>query len=238
MIWLRSVIFNLLFYLVTAIFVTAGLPSLVSQRWALAYGRAWVRASLALLPIVGLRYRIKGTRLAEPAIYASKHQSAWDTMIFQVLVLDAAFVLKRELLWLPFFGLYVWRGRHVAIDRKAGGQALRRMLKDGDRALAEGRSIVIFPEGTRTAPGADAPYLPGVAALYKRLGIPVVPVALNSGLFWGRRSFLKRPGTMTLEYLEPIPPGLGRAQFETLLRERIEAGSKRLLAEAGQAPEE
>jgi 1-acyl-sn-glycerol-3-phosphate acyltransferase len=182
--------------------------------------------------MAGLRYRVRGQRLTSPAIYASKHQSAWDTMVFQILVLDAAFVLKRELLWLPLFGLYVWRGRHVAIDRAAGGQALRRMLKDGDRAQAEGRSIVIFPEGTRTAPGADAPYFPGVAALYKRLGIPVVPVALNSGLFWGRRSFIKRPGTITLEFLEPIPPGLDRATFEATLRERIEAGSKRLLAEA------
>ncbi|MSO77848.1 MAG: 1-acyl-sn-glycerol-3-phosphate acyltransferase [Alphaproteobacteria bacterium] len=234
MTWLRSLIFNLAFWLTTAVYSIGGLPVLAaSPPRVTAHGRQWARSVLGLLgAIAGLRHNVRGQPHAGPAIYASKHQSSWDTLIFQDLVPGTVFVVKRELLWLPFVGLFIWRSGHIAVDRRAGGQALKAMLRQADAIVAAGRSIVIFPEGTRTEPGSEAPYHPGVTALYKRLGLPVVPVALDSGLFWGRRQFVKQPGLITLEFLQPIPPGLDRAAFETRLRERIEAGSKRLLAEA------
>jgi 1-acyl-sn-glycerol-3-phosphate acyltransferase len=127
----------------------------------------------------------------------------------------------------------------IAVDRKGGAQAMRALLEAARAALAEGRPLVIFPQGTRTPPGpagAEAPYLPGVAALYRGLGVPVVPVALNSGLFWPRRGFLRRPGRILLEYLPPIPPGLSRADFLSELGQRIETASRRLEAEAQGLP--
>ncbi|MEX0758775.1 MAG: lysophospholipid acyltransferase family protein, partial [Tistlia sp.] len=165
-------------------------------------------------------------------LIASKHQSAWDTLVFPLLVRDPAYVLKRELLLVPFFGWIMWRLRMIAVDRKGGAAALRRMLAAARRIVGrERRPLVIYPEGTRTAPGDSRPYHPGVAALYGELGVPVVPVALNSGLYWPRQSFLRRPGRIVLEFLEPIPPGLPRRQFLAELEARIEPASRRLLAE-------
>jgi 1-acyl-sn-glycerol-3-phosphate acyltransferase len=157
-------------------------------------------------------------------------------MICTLLFKRPAFVLKRELTWIPFFGWFLLRGGMIPVDRAAGGTALRRLLRRAKQAAADGRSVVIYPEGTRTAPGASRPYQPGVAALYEHLRLPVVPVALNSGLFWGRRSFLKRPGTITLEILEPISPGLGRRPFTEELERRLEGASLRLAAAAPEPP--
>jgi 1-acyl-sn-glycerol-3-phosphate acyltransferase len=136
-----------------------------------------------------------------------------------------AFVLKRELLSIPLFGWYLRKVGMIAVDRAAGASALRNMARQASEAFAEGRSILIFPEGTRVPPGESRPYHPGVAALYTQLKVPVVPVALNSGLFWGRRSFVKRPGTVTVQFLPPIPPGLDRKAFMRELESRIEAAA-------------
>jgi 1-acyl-sn-glycerol-3-phosphate acyltransferase len=141
-------------------------------------------------------------------------------------------VLKRELLHIPMFGWYMRKVGMIAVDRSRGASALKQMVREAQATFAAGRSIAIFPEGTRTAPGEHKPYQPGVAALYTQLGVPVVPIALNSGLFWGRKAFLKKPGTITLQILPAIPPGLDRKTFMKRLESSIEDASK-ALAKAG-----
>src|SRR6202012_1960225 len=158
-----------------------------------------------------------------PVLVAAKHMSMWDTLALW-LALDApAIVLKRELLRIPFYGWFLWKGAAIAIDRSAGASALRKMSEQGKQALADGRPVLIFPEGTRQKPGAAPDYKPGVAGLYGQLGVACVPVALDSGRYW--QGFWKRSGTITLAFLEPIPPGLKRAQFMPILEERIEGAT-------------
>lgn len=234
----RSALFQLCFHLWLLFIGIALLPAfLLSPRALYAGGRIWVDGILFLLRVLcGLTWEVRGRQHLPPHggfLIASKHQSAWDTLIFPLLVREPAYVLKRELLLLPFFGWFMWRLRMVAVNRKGGAGAMRRMLAAARRIVGqERRPLVIYPEGTRTAPGRHRPYQPGVAALYGELGVPVVPVALNSGLFWPRQSFLRRPGRIVLEFLEPIPPGLPRREFLAELERRIEPASARLLAEA------
>ena len=234
MILLRSLAFNLAFYLWMAILGTVGLPVLLlPRRYAWAVGRLYVRHVMVLLRVLaGLDYRIIGAEHLPrgPAILAMKHQSAWDTLILALLLADPAVVLKRELLLLPIFGWWQIKLGMIAVDRGAGARALKQIVAQARAALAAGRTIVIFPQGTRTAPGAARPYQPGLAALYLQTGVPVVPVALNSGLFWPRRSFLRHPGTITLEVLPPIPPGLDRASFQAAIEQAIEGATRRLEA--------
>ena len=235
MLTLRSLAFNALFYCWSTLLQVSCLPSiLISARAVTWVQRTWVRGNFALLALVcNLGYEIRGReRLPQaPCIIAAKHQSAWDTMIFALLIRRPGHVFKRELLWVPVFGWYMLRAGGISIDRKGGARALKRMVAVARQTIAEGRHIVIFPEGTRVAVGERRPYHPGVAALYTQLKIPVVPVALNSGLFWGRRSFLKYPGRIVLEFLEPIPPGLRRREFLDVLARRIEPASDDLAAE-------
>ncbi|MBI4967854.1 MAG: 1-acyl-sn-glycerol-3-phosphate acyltransferase [Rhodospirillales bacterium] len=220
----------------TAILCVAYLPLLLVPRLAfIGAVRLWIRSVLGALRLFcRLDHEFRGLeRLPQgPFIIAAKHQSAWDTFIFSLLVPDPCFILKRELTWIPLFGVYLIKHGMIAVDRKAGAKALKKMLKDADRALARGSTLVIFPEGTRVAPGDSKPYQPGVAALYGSAGVPVVPVALNSGLYWGRRQFLKKPGRIVLEVLEPILPGQDRKAFQTQLKERLETATQRLIAEA------
>jgi len=232
----RALLFNLCFFGFTFLTCLAYLPLLVLPWVVLSRAvRLWALMVIWLLRVVvGMRHRVLGADKlpAGPAIIAAKHQSAWETIAFNALLRDPAIVLKSELLRIPLWGWLVWRTGHVRVDRRAGAKALKRMAADARVALAQGRSIVIFPQGTRTPPGQARPYLPGVAGLYQALAVPVVPVALNSGLFWGRRSFLKLPGTITVEFLEPIAPGLDRKQFLRQLEQRIETATRRLEAAA------
>jgi len=168
-------------------------------------------------------------------LIAVKHQSAWDTFAVAAIFDDPAIVLKQELIWVPFYGWYLWKAGMISVDRKAGAGALRRLVADGARAVALGRPIVIFPEGTRTAPGTHRPYQPGVAALYRHLDVPLVPVAINSGVFWGRRHFLKRPGRIVVEILPAIPPGGDRKAVMAELEAQIEGATERLVTEARRA---
>ncbi|MGF1609404.1 MAG: lysophospholipid acyltransferase family protein [Kiloniellales bacterium] len=234
---LRSLLFNGLFFTWSSLMHLVSLPALLlPRRVTLVAGAFWVRVVLWLLAVVcGLRYEVRGREhLPEgPCIIASKHQSAWDTLIWSQLLDDPSYVLKRELVWVPLFGWFLAKSGVVAVDRSGGATALRRLVRDAQAKLEQGRPLVIFPEGTRTPPGSRRPYHPGVAALYVQLGVPVVPVALNSGLYWGRRSFHKRPGRIVLEFLPPIPPGLSRRAFLDELHERIESASDRLCREAG-----
>lgn len=197
--------------------------------------RFWGRVTrTAMKWIVGTVFEIRGREniLPVPAIYASKHQSAWDTAFFHLVFDDPAYVLKKELLSIPLWGLVARKCGAIIIDRAAGASAIKGLIRGAAAALADGQSIVIFPEGTRTEPGRSLPYFPGVAAIYSRTGASVVPVALNSGLFWGRRSIVKRPGTIVVEFLPPMPTGLDRAAFMIQLEDRIETASRRLKEEA------
>jgi 1-acyl-sn-glycerol-3-phosphate acyltransferase len=232
----RALLFNGFFYGWTALCVILGLPLLLGPRSGIyLLGRIWAHPILGALALIcGLRHEVRGQEnLPQGAVLiAAKHQSAWDTIIFSILLWGHSFVLKRELMWVPLFGLYLARAGLIAVDRQGGSKALRKMVAAARKVAAERRPIVIFPEGTRVAPGQHRPYQPGVAALYTQLGLPVVPVALNSGLFWRRRSFLKRPGTITLEFLPPIPPGLARRDFLARLEEAIEGRSRALAGTA------
>jgi 1-acyl-sn-glycerol-3-phosphate acyltransferase len=239
MAWAKAILFNIAYCAWTAIIGTLGLPFLLAPRGAaMRFGRFWSSGVLRLLrAIVGLDHRTLGLDHIPPggAIIAMKHQSAWDAIALPVVLHDPAPVVKRELLRLPFYGWYMARAGAIAIDRKAGSAALRAMLAAARQAAAAHRPIVIYPQGTRVAPGTIAPYQPGVYALYKALALPLVPAAVNSGLFWGRRSFLKRPGHITLEFLEPIPPGWPRHQLMTELERRIETAAAELERAAGDA---
>ena len=233
---LRSLAFNVLFFAWTAVYQTACLPLLLGPPvWTTRVGEAWVRVSLVLLKaIVGLGHEVRGRdNLPDgPCLVASKHQSAWDTLIFSQILDRPSYVVKQELLWVPLLGWYLKRHGVVAVDRAGGSRALKRMVGEAKAMAAAGRAIVIFPEGTRTPPGERRPYHPGVAALYRELGLPVVPVALNSGLYWRRRAFRKRPGTIVVEFLPPIPAGLPRKTFMARLQDDLEGAAERLAAEA------
>lgn len=233
----RATAFNVAFWAWTAMCLIAGLPLLpfLNRRQVRAYARLWERGIQRLLAtVVGLHYRVRGLEHlpSGPLLIASKHQSAWETLVFHLLVHDIVIGLKDELTRIPLFGTYLLRAGNIRIDRGGAARALKSLVEGAREAVARGESVLIFPEGTRRDPDALPDYRPGVAALYRALGLPCVPVALNSGLFWGRRSFLKLPGTITVEFLEPLPPGLDRTTFMRLLEERIETATARLVAEA------
>lgn len=240
MIAIRSIAYQVYLYAVSAVMTLGALPLLVlPRRYTLAGIRLWSRLQLwGAWHITGIRYEVRGLeKLPDgPCLVASKHQSMWDTMFWAVAVRDPAIVLKKELTYIPLYGWYALKAGMIAIDRGSGPAAIRKLVRQGRAALAEGRPIVIFPEGTRRAPGAPPDYKPGVAALYTQLKVPCVPVALNSGLFWPRRSIWRRPGTITVEILDPIEPGLKRRDFEKALVEAIEPATARLVAEAEHGP--
>jgi 1-acyl-sn-glycerol-3-phosphate acyltransferase len=231
--WLRSLFFNVGWYVGSAIIAIVGMPILLLPRRAVvAWADLWIDFCLWWLKVTcGITHRVRGleNRPAGPVILACKHQSSWETLAFHRLFANAATVLKRELIFIPVVGWAMARAGNIAVERGDGAKALRSLLRQARRAVAEGRSILIFPEGTRTPVGSQLPYHAGTAALYRQLGVPVVPVALNSGLFWGRRQFIKWPGVIDVEVLQPIPPGLDRETFMTTLRERIEGATGRLV---------
>jgi 1-acyl-sn-glycerol-3-phosphate acyltransferase len=236
MILVRSLIFNALFYANLTAHMIAALPTLALPYPCLrVFIRSYSRTSLWLLRVVcGTKVEWRGlAKLPKGAcIIACKHQSAWETFALYAVLEDPVYVLKRELMWLPLFGWYMWKAGLIPIDRSAGLAALARMTARARQALARRRQIIIFPEGTRRAPGAAPSYKPGVAYLYGKVGVPCVPVALNSGLFWPRRSLRRFPGTIVVEILDPIAAGLDRETFFTRLQTVIEAATARLLRES------
>lgn len=227
----RSLLFQVLFYVWTICLCLLYLPLLLGPRsWTLAGARVWIKGGLWLLrTIVGLDHEVRGAAHMPTgaALVAPKHQSMWDTMVFHVLLPDPVYILKKELIGIPFFGWYLKRAGSIAIDRSAGARALKHMAEATRDALAKGRQVIIFPEGTRTAPGDTRPYQPGVGLLYG-LGAPVVPVALNSGLFWGRHTFLRKPGRIVVEFLPAMEEGLDRRAFLKELQGRIETACAKL----------
>jgi 1-acyl-sn-glycerol-3-phosphate acyltransferase len=225
----RSLLFLLWF---AALSITLSLifwPVLVLPRGATIWlARIWARAILwGLKVFAGIGFEVRGIPPRGPVLVASKHMSMWDTLALYLVLDQPGIVLKRELLFVPFFGWFVWKAAAIPIDRSARASALRKMSQAAKQVLEEGRPVLIFPEGTRKKPGAPPDYKPGVAGLYGMLEVPCVPVALNSGVYW--TSFLKHPGTITLEFLEIIPPGLKRGAFMALLQSRIETASAALL---------
>jgi len=231
--WLRSLCFNVGWYAGTVMIALVGAPILLLPRRAVvAWAKFWIRFCLWWLRVtVGITHRVSGLENlpAGPVIIASKHQSSWETLAYTVLFADAATVLKRELLFIPIVGWAMARAGNIAVERGDGATALRGLVRQAKAAIAGGRSILIFPEGTRVAVGVNKPYQVGTAALYRQLGVPVVPVALNSGVFWGRRQFVKRPGVIEVEVLPAIPPGLDRPAFMAALKGRIEGATARLV---------
>jgi 1-acyl-sn-glycerol-3-phosphate acyltransferase len=236
----RSLLFNTLFFVTTTLFVVIGSPFLVLPRsWAMAALRVHSRFELWLLrTIIGTKMEVRGVHNIPdgPCLVASKHQSAWETFALIPIFRDPTLLMKRELFWIPFHGWFSHKFGMIPVDRDKGPTALRRMLREAKKRIQDGREIIIFPEGTRTAPGAPPDYKTGIILLYDALQVPCVPVALNSGLFWPRRSVMRKPGTIIVEILDPIPPGLPKAEFLLRLETAIETASNRLLVESG-APE-
>ncbi len=235
MLVIRSIAFNVLFYLNLGVLMVAAIPTFAMPRRAiLDMAKLWARSSLWLLRVVcKLRYEIRGLEKIPPGplIVAAKHQSAWETFALLTLFDDPTFIIKRELMWIPLFGWFTVKGRMVPVRRGARAQALAEMAVRAKIELDRGRQLIIFPEGTRRPPGAEPRYKYGVAHLYGETGVPCLPVALNSGLFWARRSLIRRPGTVLVEILDPIPPGLEPQAFLERLQSAIEAATARLVAE-------
>jgi 1-acyl-sn-glycerol-3-phosphate acyltransferase len=234
----RSIVFNLLFYCNLILHVIAAIPTYaLRRRDFFVVARSWANASNWLLRVVvGTRVEIRGReRIPGGALLvAAKHQSVWETFTLLTLFGDPAYVLKRELMWIPLFGWYFWKSDMIPVDRSARGGALAGMVARAREEFSRGRQIIIFPEGTRTAPGAPPAYKQGIVHLYDANGVPCLPVALNSGLFWPRRKFRRYPGTIVLEVLDPIPPGLIREAFAARMQDAIEIASARLIEEGKQ----
>lgn len=237
MLLIRSLIYNLLFYLFVVIFVIIAIPAFVlPSRCTVRVAQWWGTTTLWLARVIcGLKLEIRG-RENIPAgafLVASKHQSAWETFALFPPFAFPTVILKRELTWIPFFGWELIKGGMIPLDRGAGKETLSALIARTRAALAEGRQVIVFPEGTRRPPGAPPDYKLGIVQLYANCNVPCVPLALNSGMFWPRRSFLRYPGTVIIEILPPIPAGLPRARFFRRLQNDIETATDRLIAEAG-----
>ena len=236
MIALRSFVYNLLFYVNIIVLMILGLPTALFGRHAVfALARLWGANSLWLLDkVCGLKVEFRGLEHAPRGgvIIASKHESFLETFALLDYARDFAIILKRQLVFIPLFGLYLLAAEQIAIDRARGRRALAQISAAARPVIASGRQIIIYPEGTRRMPGAPPRYKFGVTALYLDTGAPCHPVALNTGLFWGRRGFTRRPGVAVIEFLPPIPPGLDREAFAARLEGAIEDACARLNAEA------
>jgi 1-acyl-sn-glycerol-3-phosphate acyltransferase len=236
MIFLRSLVFNIVFYINLIVLMLVGVPRLFFGRFAaMAHARLWGRSSIYWLTLIcGTKVEFRGLdKIPQGAcIIASKHQSIFETFALLTHSPDFTYAVKRELRFIPLFGWYLTGTEQISIHRGKGAAAMAQLLRAARTAFKEGRQLLIFPEGTRRPAGAPPAYKYGVAQVYTASGVPCVPVALNAGLFWARRSFLRRPGTLVVEYLDPIAPGLDRQTFFNLLQERIETASNRLMDEA------
>lgn len=225
MIWIRNIAFAIVFYgLSVPIVLATPVSALFGRDAVIANATVWTRFhAWAVRWLLGIRVVVEGERPASPALYAAKHQSMWETLELQMRLDGPAMVLKRELANIPVWGWAALRYGAIPVDRDASAAALRQMMKAGQQARADGRSVFIFPEGTRVRPGEAPALKSGFAGLYRAIGLPVVPVALDAGRLWPKRG-LKRKGTITLRYGAAIPPGLPRAEIEA----RVHAGMNAL----------
>jgi 1-acyl-sn-glycerol-3-phosphate acyltransferase len=241
MIFLRSLAFNIAFYVVTVIEMIAFIPYYVfmPRHRAWFVPKFWARSMLWLQRVLaGTKAEVTGMENmpAGPFILAPKHQSFWDTFAFLPHISDATYILKRELMRIPLFGWYMARMDMIPIDRGSPTKALKAVLAGAAERMKDGRQLIIYPEGTRRAPGAEPAYKHGIVEIYARLGVPVVPVAHVAGLYWPRRRFLRYPGTIKARFLPPIPPGLPRKVFLERLIAETEAACDELLLDAARSP--
>jgi 1-acyl-sn-glycerol-3-phosphate acyltransferase len=235
-IFLRSLIYNVLFYLLLAFWIIVAIPTFVMPRSGiLSIARAWARSSIWLLRVVcNVKVEYRGIeKIPEgPLLVASKHQSMWETFALLQFFDQPLFILKRELRWIPFFGWYLIKANMIGVDRSAGGRSLLQMARRAGEEVRRGRQLIIFPEGTRTPVGATPNYKTGIAQIYVDCGVNCLPVALNSGLFWPRRTFMRYPGTLVVEFLDPLPPGLSRREFIARVSTVIEEATNHLVETA------
>jgi 1-acyl-sn-glycerol-3-phosphate acyltransferase len=235
-IFLRSLVFNVLFYLVLVILSIVAIPTLVMPRAALmtmAYW--WANSSLFLMRVVcNIRVEFRGVEKIPkgPLLVASKHQSMWETFALLRFFERPLFILKRELTWIPVFGQFLKKAGMISVERGGGPRSIAKTLRRAAFEVRRGGQLVIFPEGTRRPVGAPPHYKAGVAQIYAESGVPCLPVALNSGLFWPRRTFMRYPGTLVVEFLDPLPPGLARDEFLARIRRDIEDATDRIVEAA------
>ena len=238
-VFVGSLLFNMGFYGFTTVTVLTSLPLLLLPRQALLYvlrSYTWVTEAM-LRVFCGVRVQVEGAENIPrgAVLIVSKHQSAFDTVFWLSRLPDPCYVMKIELMRIPVWGWLARKCGMISVDREGGAPALRQMVKEARAAAEAGRQIVIYPEGTRAAPGASEPYQPGVAAIAAAARVPVLPVATNSGVFWGRKAFSKRPGVIRVKILPALPPGLGRARLMAALQEQIESESLAMQASAPSA---
>ena len=221
----RSVVFAIVFYAVTAgAALLAPLVALFGRRAMRGFGDGWIRFhGWATRTLLGIVPRVEGETTPGIRLYAAKHQSMYETMELVALLGGPAVLVKRELARIPLWGWAAMRWGVIPVDRAGSAAALRAMLREAEAAMGEGRSLLIFPEGTRVAVGESPPLRSGFAGLYRLLGVEVVPVALDAGRLWPRRSFVKRAGTVTFRFGAPVPPGLPRREAERRVHDAINA---------------
>jgi 1-acyl-sn-glycerol-3-phosphate acyltransferase len=234
LILVRSLLFVFVFYLWTAVLaILTLLPAMLGPwQWTMAIFRFWSRGIIVQLRVIcDIKVELRGREHMPKgrAIIAPKHQCMFDVFAQFAWLDDSCFVMRKELMLIPWFGWYAWKQRMIVVDRAGGSKALRQMVRDGQDRLAEERQLLIFPEGHRGEPGVAGDYQPGVAGLYRDLGLPAYLVATNSGVHWPAHGILRRPGTIVFEYLEPLPAGLKRGEFMREMEDRIEMASTALL---------
>jgi 1-acyl-sn-glycerol-3-phosphate acyltransferase len=236
LIFLRSFVFNVLFYLLLIFWLVVAIPTYLMPRGAiLTIARLWARSSIWLMRVVcntKVEYRGLEKIPKGPLIVASKHQSMWETFALLQFFDEPLYILKRELERIPFFGWYLIKAGMLGVARGTGGRLLRDVLRRASAEVRRGRQLIIFPEGTRTAVDAPPHYKAGVALVYADCGVKCLPVALNSGLFWPRRTFMRYPGTLVIEFLDSLPPGLSRDEFLDRTSAAIENATNRLVEAA------
>jgi 1-acyl-sn-glycerol-3-phosphate acyltransferase len=237
-IFLRSLVFNIGFYLSLLIHMLIAIPTFLLPRQAiLEVAKSWSRSMIWMLRVIcniDVEYRGLEKVPSGPLLVASKHQSAWETIALLALFKQPLFILKRELTWLPLFGLYLLKAQMIPINRSSGVRAMSKMTPLARERVRDNRQLIIFPEGTRRPVGAEPRYKFGVAQIYVDCGVQCVPVALNAGLFWPRRTFLRYPGTVIVEFLDIVPPGLSRDDFLARISEAIETSTAKLVEEGRQ----
>jgi len=235
LIFIRSLMFNVAFYALMVAWLIVALPAYAMPRHViLGVAKIWARQNIFLMrTICNIRVEYRGTANIPdgPLVVACKHQSMFETFALVPLFDDPLYILKRELTRIPLFGWYLVKAGMIAVDRKAGARALIRMTREAVSKVASGRQLIVFPEGTRRPVGAAPAYKPGIAQIYADSGAPCIPVALNSGLFWPRRTFLRYPGTLVVEFLPLVPPGLARREFVAHITATIEQATDTLIEE-------
>jgi 1-acyl-sn-glycerol-3-phosphate acyltransferase len=235
-IFLRSLVYNVLFYVLLIFWLIVAIPTFVMpSRAIMTIARVWSRQSTWLLRVVcNVKVEYRGVEKIPkgPLLVASKHQSMWETFALLQVLDQPLYILKRELTRIPFFGWYLMKAGMISVNRRAGGRALLKMVRQASEEVRNGRQLIIFPEGTRRPVGAPPDYKPGIAQLYASCREKCLPVALNSGLFWPRRTFMRYPGTLVVEFLDPVPPGLPRDEFLTRISATIEEATARLVEAA------